>query len=348
MLRLNIRGAVLLTVVVVVLILSILHLQWAEQSPFNNLRLPDKLDFRRPEVLEPDIADSESSAANATLGFQSILALSQGTKWRVDGLRAAGQASGITVTIPPQPKWSEPFIKAFEEFGPVEAHGAAMAWLGHIDLLKFVILNGWGSALILEDDMDWDVDVRKQTPSIANAVVKLTGGRRTDRAPYGLEWDVMWLGHCSDPPPNEKGTIVWFKDNTTIPLEKYRGLNPHIKEVAKEGQRGVHHSINPVCTFAYAVSAVGARKTLAHASLGHGGAFDLMLMHACQDKVLDCVSVNPEIFNPYHTAEGDTSEVRAGDNNAEFNADAGKSKGWTDNILQSARCAGLFHETCLQ
>lgn len=70
MLRLNIRGAVLLTVVVVVLILSILHLQWAEQSPFNNLRLPDKFDFRKPEVLEPDIADSESSAANATLGVR--------------------------------------------------------------------------------------------------------------------------------------------------------------------------------------------------------------------------------------------------------------------------------------
>lgn len=260
--------------------------------------------------------------------------------------------SGIEVTVPAQPKWSEPFIKAFQDFGPVEAHGAAMAWLGHLDLLKFVIQNRWGSALILEDDMDWDVQIRNQTPPIANAVRKLTHAKKAKHAPYGLEWDVLWMGHCSDPPyeseENPKDPIIFFDDPTVIPLEKYRGLDPHIKEVVHEGQRAVHYSRNPVCTFAYAVSAVGAQRLLAHASLGQGGAFDLMLLHACQDKILNCVSVNPEIFDPYNTADGGSSEVRAGDSGTTFDADAGKVMGWTDNVRNSARCSALFDTTCLQ
>jgi GR25 family glycosyltransferase involved in LPS biosynthesis len=40
-----------------------------------------------------------------------------------------------------------------------------LAWLGHLDLLKFVIQSKWNSALILEDDVDWDVDVRKHPGS---------------------------------------------------------------------------------------------------------------------------------------------------------------------------------------
>ncbi|KAL1311419.1 hypothetical protein AAFC00_001581 [Neodothiora populina] len=302
----------------------------------------------QPSFLPKQLSEyDDASAANSTLGFQAILALSQGTKWRVDGIKAASSISGITVTIPNQPGWSEDFIKAFEAFGPVEAHGAAMAWLGHLDLLKFIIQNGWGSALIMEDDVDWDVDVRQQTRQISRAVKKLTKSRSP--APYGDDWDVLWMGHCSDPPYHDQrdGPMVIFDDNTTIPLEKYQGLDPHIREVVKEGQRSVHYSRNPVCTFAYAVTARGARRLLAHAAKGKGGAFDLMLMHACQDKILKCVSVNPEVFDPYNPAEGSSSEVRAGDDGSVFNVEVGKAKGQTNNILHSARCNALFGEDCL-
>ncbi|THY85489.1 hypothetical protein D6C92_08860 [Aureobasidium pullulans] len=361
MVRINARGAILTSVIALILVLLFVA-QWkrneinawrgphadAASPPVHHedTKLGDVAEFK-DDVAAPAVPDY--SAGNSTLGFQAILALSQGTKWRVDGLHAAAKAAGIAVTVPQQPKWSEPFIKAFQEFGPVEAHGAAMAWLGHLDLLKFVIQNNWGSALILEDDMDWDVDVRKQTPPIAKAVRELTKSKKADTEPYGKSWDVMWLGHCSDPPPfKDEGKIITFADNTTAPIEKYRGLNPRVKDVIKDGQRIVHFSINPVCTFAYAVSYQGARNLLAHASLGKGGAFDLMLMHACQDKVLKCVSVNPEVFDPYFPAEGGASEVRAGDAGVDFDHEVGKAKGHTDNTLNSARCFAQFGETCLE
>ena len=381
MLRINARGVVLTSIIALVLVLLFVA-QWkrneidAWRSAYAGASTPDianqdnKLEeFKDDATATPSPPDF--TAANSTLGvsllpspfmtkkrgfadtnttqFQAILALSQGTPWRVNGLHAAAKVSGITVTVPQQPKWSDPFIKAFQEFGPIEAHGAAMAWLGHLDLLKFVIQHNWGSALILEDDMDWDVEIRKQMPPIAKAVKELTKAKKGDTQPYGSNWDVLWLGHCSDPPPFPKeGKIITFADNTTAPVDKYRGLNPRLKDVVKDNQRIVHYSINPVCTFAYAVSHAGARNLLAHASLGKGGAFDLMLMHACQDKVLKCVSVNPEVFDPYFPAEGGASEVRAGDAGVDFDHEVGKAMGHTDNTARSARCFAQFGTTCLE
>lgn len=324
----------------------------------------DRLDtwrVYRPVAAAVIVATSETitpsqqdfSAGNSTLGFEAILALSQGTKWRVDGIHAAARASGIEVEVPPQPGWSEAFVHAFHAVGTNKADGAAKAWLAHIDLLKYVITRGYGSALIMEDDTDWDVDVRSQTRLIAPAVRNLThanGSDTTDQnipnqPPYGLNWDILWMGHCSDP-PNADDPMVIYQDPTVVSHALYHGLNRYITEVLKEGQRSVHYSWNPVCTFAYAVSAQGARKLLAQASLGKGGAFDLMLMHACQDKVVDCISVNPEIFDPYHPAGGDSSEVRAADKGEVASAESGAEMGRTDNILRSARCAGLFGSTC--
>lgn len=261
---------------------------------------------------------------------------------------AAAKASNISLQIPEQPVWSKPFVKSFELFGPVDAHGAAMAWLAHIDVLKFIIQNRWGSALVLEDDVDWSVDNREQTRKVAQAVVKLTEQKAGTDTPYGLDWDVIWMGHCGDPPDFKNKPYVAYKDPTVLPFEKYRNINKHITTQLKEGQRAVHFSAGPICTWAYAVSANGARKLLAEASEGHGGAYDLMLMNRCKDERLRCITVNMELFDSYHPAEGDQSEVRAGDSGADLQAESAASQamGHTDNVLRSARCAGLYSLTC--
>jgi len=227
----------------------------------------------------------------------------------------------------------------------VEARGAALAWLGHINLLKLIVMNRWSSALVLEDDMDWDVSIRHQAPLIAKAVRELTKQTKHTRAPYGLSWDVLWMGHCSDPPNLEDPHVI-FDDPNSIALKDYHGINRHVSTVLEEGQRSVHFSREPLCTFAYAVTAEGAKKVLRLAMQGKGGAFDLMLLQACRDKVFECITVNPEVFDPYHPAEGATSEVFAADHNTTIDHDVGGAMGWTDNIKNSARCAALFGSTC--
>ena len=116
--------------------------------------------------------------------FGTILALSQGTQWRIDGMRAAAHVSGIELQVPAQPGWPKQFIQAFRESGPIEAHGAAVGWLGHMELLKLVLQSGCSSALILKDDMDWDTEIRNQTRLIAAAVRALTNEEDNGQAPY--------------------------------------------------------------------------------------------------------------------------------------------------------------------
>ncbi|KAK1807278.1 hypothetical protein LTR12_018377, partial [Friedmanniomyces endolithicus] len=285
------------------------------------------------------------TAGNSTLGFGTILALSQGTQWRIDGMRAAAHVSGIELQVPAQPGWPKQFIQAFRESGPIEAHGAAVGWLGHKELLKLVLQSGCSSALILKDDMDWDTEIRNQTRLIAAAVRALTNEEDNGQAPYGSGWDLLWMGHCGDT-ANINRPMFIFKDHTTIPPDEYRGLDRHITMIVREGERSVHYSENAACSFAYAVSAEGAEKLLYLASSGHGGAFDLMLMGACRAKELRCVSVNPEVFDPYRPADGELSEVQDGDCGDTLDVHVGDGMGYTDNIRQSARCLGLFNSTC--
>ncbi len=128
------------------------------------------------------VQENEQGPTNSTLGvcllcganrtlqltcdfeFQTILALSTGTPWRQEGINAAALATGLNITIPHQPVWSEEFVNALQHFGPPGPsrpnRGSALAWLAHIDLLKFVIQTGMGSALILEDDVDWGLKIK--------------------------------------------------------------------------------------------------------------------------------------------------------------------------------------------
>ncbi|KAF2656275.1 glycosyltransferase family 25 protein [Lophiostoma macrostomum CBS 122681] len=295
--------------------------------------------------------------------FEAILALSQGTKWRLDGLMAAASITGLKIQVPAQPGWSDQFTHAFQDFGPSSDLGAARAYMAHVDLLKLAVANRYSSTFIMEDDIDWDVRIRQQMRGVASGIQELSrkkwslsvsSKKSESRSPYGDNWDVLWLGHCSDPPKAEcELEIVSYADDTVVPWDKYRGIDPHMKEVLKEGTRSVHRTCSAICSFAYAVSAKGARKVLDIAMTGRDGAFDLMLHFACNDGRLDCISVNPELFDPYKPPGGQISEVAALDNEKEngkvesFGQGISNEMGSTDNILESARCKALWDTTCL-
>ena len=85
---------------------------------------------------------------------------------------------------------------------------------------------------------------------------------------------------------------------------------------------------------------------MAEASKGQGGAYDLMLMSKCKEEKLRCITVNIQLFDAY---QGGQSEVRAGDSGSDLQSDSSASPamGHTDNVLESARCAGLYNSTCL-
>ncbi|KAK8216258.1 hypothetical protein IWZ01DRAFT_196567 [Phyllosticta capitalensis] len=283
-------------------------------------------------------------AGNATLGFEAILAVTphempERLRWRKDGMAAAAELTGLAIEYPTQPLWNESDLHAFVENskGDSPSGGAAKAWLGHLYTLRQAA--NFSSALILEDDMDWDVAIKTQAVEVAKAIWRLSsphpvlqqfgrvGQAEEDEKinwPYGREWDVLWLGHCGSAVPEDQNIIIKYNDTTLPPVTQ--------SAVQEKGLRFVYGPIgSPVCSFAYAVTQRGAQRILKKAT-GDSVAFDVWLHFACERGVLRCFAVNPELFHQHEMAGAHDSLINGQDagHPVEFEK--------TNNIWHSARC----------
>ena len=302
-------------------------------------------------------------AANNTLGFQKLLALAIGPSWRSRGLEAAAKITNLTIEIPVQSSFTEEFVNAFMELGPPEGkhpgRGSALAWLAHLDLIKFFIASDLDTAMIMEDDVDWDIAIKEQMPLLSDTVRNFSQVDPNDPAPYGRSWDVLWPGHCGEQTRNP--TVRLEFNDTTLgrpkPLDSYIGYSEFAENNAKganikTGHRAVQMAVSPVCSFAYALNRESAQKVLTWAGRGQAEAFDLVLAKGCEEGHLKCITVNPEIMHHYTPADGYgyVSPVKEGDGKGEGSEEANfeSVKGYTANIINSARCKALFTETCLQ
>ncbi|KAJ9668448.1 hypothetical protein H2201_001496 [Coniosporium apollinis] len=275
-------------------------------------------------------------AGNETLGFERILAVAPveappRLAWRKDGFLKAAAYTGLDIQVPTQPKWTDTEIHALMSKNPILKEGLALSWFGHLNALREAATHT--TSLILEDDTDWDVEIRSQMPRIAEAVKSLTG-YTADSAegesalpPYGADWDVLWLGHCGDnivfdPPP------IQFNDSTVPPY-----VNSWEKTISPDPRhtRWVHWATGPICTYAYAVTDTSARKILDRDD--HGSeSFDIWLHIRCKGKELRCVTVSPKLFH-HHEAAGEKDSLINGKTEEEtIKAEM------TDNIWHSARC----------
>ncbi|EGP84767.1 unnamed protein product [Zymoseptoria tritici ST99CH_1A5] len=183
---------------------------------------------------------------NATLGFEKIFIINLATRTdRRDAFTLAAAFVGLQVEAvdaatkvddkawPPGP----------EEYRPNP--GGAGAWRSHMNVLRDIVDKGISSAIIMEDDVDWDIRVKSQMRTYARASRLLMqplegttdefldptyphpspGNEETKNfhldeetvseptsSPYGdlQYWDVLWLGHC--------GVRFPWKDDKSVPL----------------------------------------------------------------------------------------------------------------------------------
>lgn len=120
--------------------------------------------------------------------------------------------------------------------------------------------------------------------------------------PYGLNWDVLWLGHCGFGLKDDS-TRLSVQDNTVLDPSSmravlgqshYRNNAPHTRWIAAPAA--------PMCTFAYAVTLRGAEKLLERRH--HGGqGMDFSTSVACNG-ALSCVATLPEVFHHHKKVGG--------------------------------------------
>ncbi|OTB03761.1 glycosyltransferase family 25 protein [Hypoxylon sp. CI-4A] len=339
---------VILAAIIIVLVLGLLQSQPnAAYSPLGRQR-----PTRKPRISPRELA------ANSTLGFQKLLALSSKPSWRTRGLQAAANITGLEISIAPQAQNSDELVKAFQnidagEDGKVPAFGSAKAWLSHLDHLKYIVASELETAFIVEDDVDWDIRIKDQVRLVSDNVRAYTQVRENDPTPYGTDWDVLWLGHCGSIITEDLPPTRLYKDESRCETELYSGWSKrYLRENLMEGHRLVQPSLMTVCTFGFGVTKHGARKMIPLLSKAGNEAFDVALSSHCREERLKCVVVNPQLFNHYEPPKdaGYLSDVHVGDGKGEASDDSSFEgiMGTTGNIMKSARCEALFHDTCMR
>jgi len=222
------------------------------------------------------------------------------------------------------------------------------SWRAHMNAIRAVIENRLSSALIMEDDVDWDVNIKSQLSIFAPGARQIadTSSSPVPDSPYGSEWDVLWLGHCGEHFPemvepkldNPDVRKYIIENDATVP-----GFGPETPKgfirwrEYPEHSRFVHRTGAPICTYAYALSYKGAQKLLYALSVdGLRGPFDNSLSDLCRYQFhgVNCVSVTPPFFS-HHKSKG----YMSGDSDIQRYGGGGevREKGETENIVYSAR-----------
>ncbi|MCJ1385904.1 hypothetical protein MMC17_009028 [Xylographa soralifera] len=316
------------------------------------------------------------TAGNATLGFQAIVSVSAENRndahaWRQDGLIKAANRTGLVIHIPRQKDVTFKELKDLrdgkadgdgrtDKDSPHPNEGQALAWLAHINILNNIIESSTTTALIIEDDADWDTAIRSETIPIASAVRSLTNASSSsDIYPYGTDWDVLWLGHCGDIYSTASPSSIQFSDPTVLPTNALRNVwIGTTYEAFPNHTRNVHYVGGPMCTFAYAVTLHGAKKLKQWASTT-GEAFDVKMHRGCVDGALNCLTATPEVMHHQRMLGAQSlsndetvrdygiegAEQRVGDvgsGRSQELAGSGVTLGghrvFTHNIMYSARC----------
>ena len=178
-------------------------------------------------------------------------------------------------------------------------------WRAHMNVYQRMVHERVSTALIFEDDADWDVALKHQLVQFARGsrFITNTTEKETPHSPYGDDWDILWIGHCGTwvLPADNRRFFVIPNDPTVEPPEflKSNVDQPNMTHW-ESGPDGVNHtrivfrSEGAVCTAAYAISQRGARKALYHMSMEpYNSAVDWGLINLCKNKEYDFTCISP-------------------------------------------------------
>lgn len=125
------------------------------------------------------------------------------------------------------------------------------------------------TALIMEDDVDWDVMLKAQMVEIARGTRYLQNITSKDKphSPYGDNWWLLSTGNCGVSIKTEYDQKHWVIDNdpTVIPWKHrklFRHPNAKPKELSGMNTRLIFGLKGFICTASYAISLTGATNTM--------------------------------------------------------------------------------------
>ncbi|KAK9479777.1 hypothetical protein V1514DRAFT_327370 [Lipomyces japonicus] len=300
---------------------------------------------------------------NATLGFGDIKYISMPFRTdRQDAVHLLASIHGLKMSKVDGVVGESIHSKSVPDGGAGLRPPELGCWRAHVNVWREFLDSGKDTMLVLEDDLDFDVNIKNifQRISIQMQHNQLRVTPPTEHeqrsAPYGLDWDVMYLGQCSDYASDRKYLSQIFDDPDT---PSRADTHPHFvgmmnslgiygKQIGKV--RVISPSWGPVCTLAYAITRAGAQRLLLNLSyLGLTTAVDVDIIRKLQAGVIRGYTITPPPFSSFRlhnymdsdTATQKTKEEIEKEQKLSNEKDIGNLAGTSLNIRTSARHAML-------
>ncbi|KAL3479617.1 hypothetical protein BJX99DRAFT_221933 [Aspergillus californicus] len=275
------------------------------------------ISLSHPEVTPgpQDASDHLHSITNGTLGVQKVFAISLPSRLdKRDNIVLGSSVSDFHVDFIDgmnpddiNPK-TYPYTWNYDH-RPVEY----AARRSHVNAIQRIVSERLGSAIIMEDDADWDVSLKTQLQSFAIAVRALQGSDDfPSDSPYGHDWDILWLGHCGVECKTDQPSFLTPNDPTILPPHHFLPYwrDPPAQD-RPDGSRLTCTVGDGVCSIVYAVSFRGAQRILAALSVNPSGLanqidigaqFDVSLGRMCGNGYLRCFAPYPSLTGGYTPA----------------------------------------------
>ncbi|CAD6565589.1 MAG: hypothetical protein ASARMPRED_007352 [Alectoria sarmentosa] len=256
--------------------------------------------------------ESIQAIHNSTLGFGEIYMINMpGRTDKLDALRLLASVTNISYTVVPGVNGKQIPHVAWPGFYEEKQESRIGSWRAHMNAAASILDNSLLSALIVEDDADWDVSLKTQLTQFALGSQHLLNTPTSSEplSPYGDGWDMLWLGHCAQDSPSKPLARFFIANDTTIaPAGRRWGLWSPEEALTYDLPRNhttrvVYRSAGGVCSYAYALSYTGAQKILYHLSYSHfDGPFDVGQAGLCKrgrkgEIDFSCVGVYPGLIH---------------------------------------------------
>ncbi|KAK9235093.1 hypothetical protein V1525DRAFT_410950 [Lipomyces kononenkoae] len=141
-------------------------------------------------------------ARNASLGFGEIVYISMpGRTDRQDAMNMLAWFSGLTMKLVPGVDGTVVPPKAIPDSAPKDIPASVLGcFRAHANAWQYLLQTNMDTLLIFEDDLDWGPNIKDTMERLSlqmqNSKIRLEPPSDYERknAPYGLDWDVLYVG----------------------------------------------------------------------------------------------------------------------------------------------------------
>ncbi|KAL8636984.1 MAG: hypothetical protein Q9228_005695 [Teloschistes exilis] len=291
-------------------------------------------------------AGSSSDAKNDTLGFERVFVINLPERYdKLDAFSLAASLTGFKHDVVEGIKGATVVNKTLPSLENLPLTERARnnivgCWRAHLNFAQKIVRDRISTALVLEDDSDWDVSFKEQLVDFATGARYVQGLTSKSRSPYGDDWDLLWLGHCSAQQylDGDQRRFVVENDPTVPPMNHRVNFNevPKLADMGYDNTtRIVFEARDGVCLYSYALSYRGAQKVLRwQNNVKKFNPIDIGIGNQCKnDANFKCIAVFPQLVDSHKSAGRQSRDSDIG----QFDAKQIREKGFTYNIVRSTR-----------